>query len=190
VLSHRYCDLSRLTNSTVVQKDIVSRALACAEMAVKDDPTNATAHASMAVCYAKGCNCADIKTEFLYSRRFKEEAEKTIALDPTQDVAYYLLGRWNYALANVGFFSRAYVKIVYGGLPPASMLDAVNNFKKACALAPKRILNHAGLAMAYEDLGETKLEIAELQKCCALKPTGPEDVDAQVDAQKKLASLK
>jgi tetratricopeptide (TPR) repeat protein len=189
LLARRYCDLTYLTNSIAVQKELVARALACAQQALADDPTNAVAHASVAVCYAKSCGYADLKTELAYSRLFKQEAEKAIALDPKQDVAYYLLGRWNYALANVGFFSRAYVKIVYGGLPPASMQEAINNFKEACTLAPNRILNHAGLAMAYETAGDTKLEIAELKKCCALKPLGPEDIVAQADAGKKLAAL-
>lgn len=189
VLSKRYCDLTFLTNSTAVQKDWVTRALACAQEAVKEAPQNALAHASLAVCYAKSCTFADVKTELADSRVFKQEAEKAIALDPKQDVAYYLLGRWNYGIAGAGFFARAYVKMIYGGLPRASFQDAVANFKKAIALAPNRILNHEGLAMAYEATGEKKLEIAELEKCCALKPLGPEDVDARRDAENKLASL-
>ena len=188
-LARRYCDITYLTNSLPLRKDMIARALACSQQAVKDAPTNATAHASLAVCYAKSCKFADVKTELADSRLLKLEADKTIALDPKQDIAYYLLGRWNYGIARAGFFSRAYVKMVYGGLPHASLEDAVLNFKKACALAPDRILNHAGLAMAYDALGEKRLEIAELEKCFALKPLGPEDTDALRDAKKKLATL-
>jgi tetratricopeptide (TPR) repeat protein len=188
-LSRRYCDLTFLTNSPSAQKDLVTHALACAQQAVQVAPSNATAHASLAVCYAKSCNYTDIKTKLAYSRIFKAEAEKAIALDPRQDVAYYLLGRWNYGIASVGILSKAYVKMVYGGLPPASFEGAIANFKKACELSPNSILNHAGLAMAYEAAGQKKLEITELQKCCALKPLSPEDRDAFQDAQKKLASL-
>jgi Flp pilus assembly protein TadD len=190
VLSKRYCDLTFLTNSSATQKDWVTRALACAQEAVKHAPQDAIAHASLAVCYAKSCTFADVKAELAYSRLFKQEAEKAIALDPRQDVAYYLLGRWNYGIAGAGFFARAYVKMIYGGLPRASYQDAVANFRKAVELAPDRILNHAGLAMAYEAMGEKKLEVAELEKCCALKPLGPEDVDARRDAQNKLAALR
>ena len=189
VLSRRYCDLTYSTDSTETQKVLVAHALTCAQNAVDDNPKNATAHASLAVCYAKSCNYADVKTKLAYSKIFKSEAEKALALDPHEDVAYYLLGRWNYGMAKVGIFSRAYVKMVYGGLPQASLQEAVNNFKKACDLAPGHILNHAGLAMAYEATGEKKLEISELQKCCALKPVSPEDKEAFQDAQKKLAAL-
>ncbi|HEX3624887.1 MAG TPA: hypothetical protein VH280_05600 [Verrucomicrobiae bacterium] len=188
VLSRGYCDLTSFTNSTTVQKDLVVRALDCAQRAVALDPSNATAYASVAVCYAKNCAMpgTDVKTQLSYSRLFKQEAEKAIALDPKQDVAYYLIGRWNYGIARLGFFSRAYVKVVYGGVPNASFKDAVNYFKKACQLAPNRIIYHAGLAMAYEAMGEKKLEIDQLKTCCALKPSDREDVDAQKEAAAKL----
>jgi len=142
----------------------------------------------VAVCYAKSCAFADIKTQLSYSRLFKLEAEKTIALDPRQDIAYYLLGRWHYAVANVGLLSRAFVKVVYGGLPKASNEDAVRNFQKAIELAPDRIMHHAGLAMVYEATGQRALEIAELEKCRRMKPGGLEDEEAQRDAAKKLAA--
>ncbi len=186
VLAHRYCDLTYLTNSPSAQKSLLADALACARQAVTDAPTNATAHASLAVCYAKSCAFANIKTELADSRLFKIEAEKAIALDPKEDTAYYLLGRWNYEIAKVGLLSRAYVRVVYGGLPHASYQEAVRDFKKAIALAPNRILHHAGLAMAYQALGEQKLEVQQLKKCLALKPIGAEDIAAQKDAAREL----
>ncbi|HEV2329495.1 MAG TPA: hypothetical protein VGY56_11985 [Verrucomicrobiae bacterium] len=188
VLAHRYCDLTFLTQSIAVQKGLVIRALDCSRRAVALAGGNATAHASVAVCYAKSCALAgsDVKSELSYSRLFKQEAENAIALDPKQDVAWYLLGRWNYGIANVGFFSRAYVKMIYGGLPKASFQDSVRYFQKACALAPNRILYHAGLAMAYGALGQEKLQFAELKTCCALKPSSLEDAEAQQEAARQL----
>jgi len=188
-LTRSYCDLMYLTNSTAGQKGLAERALACALEAVKAGPTNATAHACLAVCYAKSCAFAGIKTELAYSRLFKTEAEKTIALDPRQDIAYYLLGRWHYGIANVGRLSRMFVKVVYGGLPDASNAAAIKNFQTAIALAPNRIIHHAGLAAVYEATGEKKPALAELKKCCALKPVDHEDVEAQREAEKKLAAL-
>lgn len=192
ILAHRYCDLTFLTQSIAVQKELVARALDCSRRAVALAADNATAHASVAVCYAKNCALAgpDIKNELACSRLFKQEAQQAIALDPKQDVAYYLLGRWNYGIANVGFFSRAYVKMIYGGLPTASFQDSVAYFQKACELAPNRILYHAGLAMAYGAIGEKKRQLAELKTCCTLKPSGMEDVAAQEEAERQLEALK
>jgi tetratricopeptide (TPR) repeat protein len=189
VLARKFCDLMYLTKSADVQKDLAEQALACSLQAVKVDSNNATAHACVAVCYAKKSLFADIKTKLNYSRQIKLESEKTIALDPKQDIGYYLLGRWNYGVANIGLVSRAFVRVVYGGLPEASNAEAIANFKKAIKLAPDRILNHAGLAMVYETTGDEKLEIAELKKCRELKGISLEDEDAQRDAVQKLAAL-
>jgi tetratricopeptide (TPR) repeat protein len=189
VLARKYCDLMYLTNSTAIQKNLAQSALACSMEAVKADSNSALAHACLAVCYAKCSLFADVKTELYYSRQLKLEAEKTIALDPKQDIGYYLLGRWNYGVANIGLVSRAFVKVGYGGLPEASNAEAIANFKKAIELAPDRTIHHAGLAMVYEATGDRQLEIAELKKCRDLKPTGLEDEDGQRDAIKKLAAL-
>ncbi|HEV2452986.1 MAG TPA: hypothetical protein VGY98_01910 [Verrucomicrobiae bacterium] len=189
LLARCYCDLTCLTGSTAFQQELTTRALECAQQAATLDPRNATAHASVAVCYAKSCAFADIKTELAYSRMFKQEAQRAIALDPKQDVAYYLLGRWNYGIASLGLFSRAYVKVVYGELPKASYQDAVAYFQKACGLAPNRILYHSGLAMAYDALGKEKLELAELKTCCVLKPSDLEDVEVQKEAFSKINQM-
>ena len=189
VLSRHYCDLMYLTNSASAKRDLLQRALHCAQQAVSAGPENATAHACLGVCCAQSCAFANIKGELDYSRRFKFEAEKTIAIDPKQDIAYYLLGRWHYGVANVGLLSRAYVKIVYSGLPKASNEDAVKIFQKAIELAPDRIIHHAGLAMVYAATGERNRQIAELEKCRALKPADREDEAARREAEKRLAAL-
>jgi tetratricopeptide (TPR) repeat protein len=186
VLTRRYCDLMYLSNSKPAQKEELGRARACAAQAVQADPNNATAHACLAVCYAKGCAFDDIKTELADSRSFKIEAEKTIALDPRQDIAYYLLGRWNHGVANVGWLSQAYVKIIYGALPEASDAVAIEDFKKAIALNPNRIIHHAELGKVYAATGQKNLALAEFKKCAGLKPMDREDADAQKEAAKLL----
>lgn len=188
-LSRCYCELTYLTNSLPIQKTLLEKALACALQAIKADPLHADAHACAAVCYAKSCPFYDLKTKLAYSRLFKVEAEKTIALDPRQDIAYYLLGRWNYALANVGWMSRAYVKVVYGELPEASNEAAIKNFQEASRLAPNRIINYQGLALAYAAMGQTNFEQEALQKCCDLKPVDREDMDAQREAKVEMRNL-
>lgn len=188
-LARCYCRLAFLTNAAAVQKSLLQRALACSLQAVKVASNNAEAHACVAVSYAKSCAYADLKTQLAYSRLFKDEAERAIALDPKQDIAYYLLGRWNYAIANAGLLSRAYVRLIYGGLPKASNEEAIKCYKKAIELAPRRIIHHAGLAMAYAAAGQRDREIAQLQICRDLAPVDAEDVDARREAIKKLNTL-
>jgi tetratricopeptide (TPR) repeat protein len=186
VLCRRYSDLMHQTPFIAAQKDLLTRAFTCAQDAVKAGPKNPTAHASLAVCYAKECQFADTKTSLVDSRLFKSEAELAIHFDPEQDVAWYLLGRWNYAIANVGLLSRTYVRVVYGRLPAASNADAIANFKAAIAIAPEHVLYHESLAEAYKTIGDKKSALAEWQKCLALVPLDPDDLQAKQQAVKAL----
>ena len=70
------------------------------------------------------------------SREVKELAEKTIGIDPGFDGAYHLLGRWHREVASLGFFTRALVKVVYGGFPDASYEQALDLYRKAYEIRP------------------------------------------------------
>jgi tetratricopeptide (TPR) repeat protein len=188
VLTQRYCDLMYTADLADAKKDLLAHAFACASQAVKDDPHSSTAHACMAVCYAKECSFANIKARVAFSRLFKDEADKAIALNPREDVAYYLLGQWNYAVANIGFLARTYVKVVYGGLPSASNEEAIHDFQKAIAIAPGHNLYYAGLASVYQTMGQKNLARAALRKCAVLSPLDRDDRDARQDAIKELNS--
>ena len=190
VITQCYCDLMHETNASRLGKILAEQALASALRAVKADEKSATAHLCVAVCYAKNFPYADNETRVKWSRLLKTECETAIALDPTQDVGYYMLGRWHEGVANMNFFTREMVKIVYGGLPKASNAEAIRCFKKAIELAPSRIIHHSAISRIYHELGDKKSELAELEKCRDLKPVDQDDVDAQNDARERLARFK
>jgi tetratricopeptide (TPR) repeat protein len=189
LLTKRYCDLMYDTSSDAVRKQLAKQALTCAQQAVQADPKSATAHLCVAVCYAKNFPFCNNETKVRWSRAMKSECETAIALDPKQDVGYYLLGRWYFGTANMGFFAKGVVKVIYGGLPQASNEDAIRNFKQAIALAPGRIIHHRELAKVYEATGETKLERTELATCARLKPVDRDDAEAQAEAAKRMKNL-
>jgi tetratricopeptide (TPR) repeat protein len=190
LLTRRYCDLMHVATSPEVQKNLAGRALAVALRAESVNATNATARLCVAVCYAKNFPYVDTETKVKWSRAIKSECETAIALDPKQDVGYYLLGRWHFGVANMNIFLKGLLKIVYGGLPAASNEEAISNFKKAIDLAPNRIIHHFELAKVYQAVGKETLARLELEKCRDLKPLDPDDADAQSAAVKNLAELR
>ena len=190
VLTKRYCDLMHDTSSTALQKMLAEQALTCAKSAVKWDPLSSTAHLCVAVSYVKNFPYLDNQTKVNWSKAMKTECQTGIALDPKQDVGYYMLGRWHYGTANMGLFARGIVKMVYGGLPQASNEDAIKNYKQAIVLAPNRIIHHAALAQVYETIGDKKLAISELEMCATLKPWDRDDEEAQKEAATRLKALK
>ena len=188
-LTKCFCDLMHATRSPELQEKVATAALECAEAAVKADPRNATAHICVAICYAKNFPYADNRAKVAYSRSIKTESERAIQLDPGQDVAYYLLGRWNYGVANMNLLYRGLVRIVYGGLPSASNAEAIKDLKHAITLNPRRIIHHEQLAEVYTATGDKELARHELLKCAGLKPLDKDDAEAQADAAKELVAL-
>ena len=183
-----YCDLMHHSTNSAVQPELARRALAAALQAIQADPLSVTGHLCVAICYAKSFPFVDLHTKVAYSRGIKTEAEKALALDPHQDIAYYLLGRWHTGVANMGFFARSLVKLVYGGLPHASNAEAITCFQRAIALAPNRIIHHAGLSRAYAAAGDYASAHQELETCRALKPVDQDDEDARQFALTALAN--
>jgi tetratricopeptide (TPR) repeat protein len=188
-LTRLYCDLMHDAPTATQQKDLAGHALATALRAEKADPKSATAHLCVAVCFAKNFPYTSTETKVKWSREIKVECETAIALDPKQDVGYYLLGRWNYGVANMNFLVKGLVKVIYGGLPKASNEEAIRDFRQAISLAPNRIINHFELARVYEVTGEYRLEREELVTCRALKALDRDDADAQRDAIEKLTAM-
>ena len=189
-LTKHYCDLMHDAGSPTLEKALAEKALACAFSAVKADPKSATAHLCVAVSYVKNFPYADNKTKVSWSKKIKTECETAITLDPQQDVSFYLLGRWHFDVANMNFLIKGLVKIIYGGLPPASNAAAIENFKHAIALNPNRIIHHVELAKVYAAIGEKKLAVAEWEKCGVLKPIDRDDAAAQKEAEQQLAKLR
>jgi tetratricopeptide (TPR) repeat protein len=188
-LTKAYCNLMRDTQSPAMQKLLAQKALASAQAAKKADPRNAVAHVCLAICYAKNFPYVGNQTRVIYSRLIKTESERAIELDPRQDIAYYLLGRWNYGVANLNFIYKGLVRIIYGGLPFASNAQAIKDLQQAAGINPARIIHHEELARVYAAIGQKKLAREELETCARLKPLDPDDADAQSDAAKELSDL-
>jgi tetratricopeptide (TPR) repeat protein len=184
-----YCDLMHLSGADNNQQRLAELALGTAQRAVQADPRNATAHLCVAVCYVKNFPYAPNARKVVWSRAIKSECETAIALDPHQDVGYYLLGRWEFGVANMNFLIKGLVRLVYGGLPAASNAEAIQDFQKAIALAPRRIIHHAELAKVYAATGELKPARREWETCVALNPVDADDADAQAEARQQLAGL-
>ncbi len=166
------------------------RAVEYSKRAIELDPQNPKAHLSIAVGYGKLADFVGSKEKIEYSRIIKDEAEKSIALDAEDDYAWYLLGRWNFAVANVSGVLKTVARVAYGGLPSASNEEAARCYKKAADLAPQRLMHHSALARAYTALGKTDLAAKEWRTVLTLKPGTCDEENDRREAQKTLGLAK
>lgn len=127
--------------------------LGYAERAVAIAPSECDPHLSVAICLGKLTPFLGNKERIQASRQIKISADKAVKLNPKNDYAWHILGRWHQALANIGGVTRMLASAVYGGLPEASNETAVDCFKKAMALNPNRLVHVIELGRTYAMMG-------------------------------------
>jgi len=128
-------------------------AVCYAQRAVSLAPEDPEAQLALAISYGKMLPLGDAKEKIATSRLIKIAVDKVIALDPNNDLAWHVLGRWYRALADIGVTKRILARVAYGPLPPAKYADAAGCFEKAILLNPKRLMHYVELGCTYEKMG-------------------------------------
>ena len=185
-ISKQYSDLIATTQPPSAAEQLARRALQYSQRAVELEPKTAKAHLSVAIACGKLTDFVGNKEKLEYSKIIKGEAQKSIALDPTDDYAWHVLGRWHSGVANVGGVLKLMAKVVYGGMPSASNEEAARCLLKASELAPRRIIHHSELARVYQLMGKKALAKKEWESVLALPAVDREDLKDQADARAAL----
>jgi tetratricopeptide (TPR) repeat protein len=186
-ISQQCSDLIASAKNSAEGQRLAQRSLDHAKRAVELAPNNAKAHLALAIAYGRMTDFCSNKTKLEYSRYIKAEAERAVALDPGEDFAYHVLGRWHYGVANLNSLLKMMAKMVYGGMPAASNEEAARCLKKAADLAPQRVIHHNELARVYVALGKRDLARKEWQTVVTLHAEDGEDEKAQREARTELA---
>jgi len=116
-------------------------------------PNNAEAQLSPAISLGKMLPFMGSRDQFNASPRIKAAVDRAIHLDPTNDNAWHILGRWNRTLADVNVVKRALAKALYGGLPVTTYEAAEKCLLKAIEINPNRLMHYIELGRIYAAMG-------------------------------------
>jgi len=181
--------LSATAAAKAAQKSFNEQAIDAAQRAVKADSQNARAHLILAIVYGRNAQFESARRKVELSRLIKEEAETAARLDPRLDNAWYILGCWNYELANFNPVLKALAQTIYGKFPDASNEKAVEYFQKAVALQPRSILHQIALGRAWLALGKTEKARRHLQAGLELPAVTSDERDARQRGREALQQL-
>jgi hypothetical protein len=174
-ISQEYTDMVDATKSKDDAKSLAQKALDYGNRAVALDGKSAKAHLNLAICYGKLTDYVGNKVKMEYAKLIHDEAQRSIDLDPNDDLAWHILGRWHAGIADLNGMLKTLASLVYGGLPPASNEDAIKCLKKAAELAPQRMMHHAELAKVYTATGKSNLAAQEWQSVLKIRPNDSQD---------------
>jgi Flp pilus assembly protein TadD len=170
--------------------ELYREGVAAARRAVATSPGTPNAHFVLAVCLGRLALVEGGKTRIRLAREVEREAERTIELDPAHDGAYVVLGRWNEAVATVGWFRRAVGGVIYGSLPSgATVGKAAEMFRKAVELDPRQPGHRLEYARALAELGRYSEARKELRACLELPRVQWDDPAAKAEAARLLREI-
>lgn len=165
-------------------------AVTYATRAVALAPDDSEAQLAVAISYGKLLPLQSSKEQFTNSRLIKAAADKSIALDPSNDLAWQILGRWYRNVAEVGAVKRTLAQIAYGTLPSATYEDAVRCFEKAIKLNPNRLMHYIELGRTYA-LMERPAEARKfIIKGLSMPDTEKDDPETKSVGRQTLAKLR
>lgn len=147
------------------------------------------ANLSMALALQQLSFLAGAKEKAGLIRDVKTYTDKALLIDSTYGAAWRVLGDWNYQVSSLGFAERAATRLLFGSLPPASLDQAIADYKRSHQLDPTSVVNLYALAKAYHDNGQDLQAIATLKQAIRLRPLLQDDRDLQDRCRKMMESL-
>jgi regulator of microtubule dynamics protein 3 len=149
---------------------LYARAERLARRAVAADSLGADGHFALAAAVGRASLTMGKKERIRRARVIRDEAERTIAIDPRHDGAYHILGRWNAEIMRLSGLSRFFAKTMLGAgiFSQASWDGAISNMERAVALDSGRLYHRLELAeiyvdrKRYDDAREQLTEVAAL----------------------------
>jgi tetratricopeptide (TPR) repeat protein len=170
--------------------DYFKAAKTYAEVALKLSPQSAEANFVMSVAMGRMAQISSGREKVQYVNEIKRYAENTLKYDPNSFKAYHVLGKWNFEVSNLTSIERGFARILFGGLPKASLQDAIRYYEKSRALEPTFAINYLELAKAYHRNKEDNKARDLLKKLETIPNRIEDDVRIKKEGEELLRSLK
>jgi tetratricopeptide (TPR) repeat protein len=182
---HMMSDTSSKTEKLRLGRVSLGFALRAAALA----PNNSEAQLSPAISYGKMLPYMGSKEQVDSSPRIKKAVDRALQLDPRNDTAWNILGRWNRVLANINVVKRALAGAVYGQLPVTTNEEAERDLKKAIAINPHRLMHYIELGRIYVAMGRKEEARNFIEKGLSMPNKENEDPEMKAIGRELLKQL-
>ena len=188
-IARQYRHLMADTSSTSEKLRLGGIALQYGQRAAKLAPKNSDAQLSTAISYGKMLPYQSSKEQVQCSKLIKEGAERAIKLNPRNDLAWHIIGRWHRNVADISGIKKALASLIYESLPEATNEAAIASLEKAVSINPNRLMHYIELGRAHAQAGNKDDARKYLAKGLKMPSVEKDDAEAKVTGQALLASL-
>jgi tetratricopeptide (TPR) repeat protein len=153
-------------------------------------PTDSEAQLAPAITLGKMLPFESSKEQIAFSPRIREAAEKAIKLDPRNDVAWNILGRWHKVIADVSGVKRALGSLIFGKMPSSTNEEAVKCFEEAIRINPNRLMHYIELGQTYAQMGRAADARHYIEKGLAMPNVEKDDQELKRHGRETLDGLR
>src|SRR5436190_3145301 len=164
-------------------------ALEYSERAAACGPKDCDAQLAPAITLGKMLPFMPVKEQVSASPKIKDSVDKALAIDPRNDNAWHILGRWNRVLAEISGAKRFIAGLIYGELPKGSYEEAERAMKKAIVLNPHRLMHYIELGRIYAQMGRTDEARELINKGLGMPDAEKDDPETKERGRETLAKL-
>jgi len=170
------------------KQEYFTAAFMYAERALAANEKSTDANFVMGLAKAKLSEVSSPKDKIQFVKEIRSSAEKALEADSLHYPSLHLLGKWHFEVSALGGMEKAAIKLM-GGLPPASITDAIQLFEKVRRIKPSFVLNYLDLAKAYKQQGRSDKAVEVLQRLVRMAPKTTDDEAYKEEGKKMLESL-
>lgn len=188
-IARQYRHLMADTSSTEEKLRLGNVALQYGQRAAKLAPSNSDAQLSPAISYGKMLPYQSSKEQVQCSKFIKESAERAIKLNPRNDLAWHIIGRWHRNVADISGLKKTLAALVYEKLPEATIAEAISSLERAVMINPNRLMHYIELGRAHAQAGNKEEARKYLAKGLKMPSSEKDDTEAKSVGRKLLAEL-
>ena len=111
-----------------------TKALEIADKAIQVNPKNVYGYERKSMAFAGLVDVQGLKQKVQLADSVRINAEIALELDPQNDRALHILGRWHYEVSQFGGFMRFLARLLFGTAPKASYEQALYYFSSSAEL--------------------------------------------------------
>jgi hypothetical protein len=122
-------------------------------------------------------------------KEVKTYTDKALAINPNHGKANYLLGKWNFQMVSLGWTKKAAIKVLFGGMPDATIENAFKYMEKCRIVEPYYVQNFLDLAKAYKYDNQPAKAIDVLNQLVKLPIRTADDATLKAEGKKLLSEM-
>lgn len=184
-LGEDYYELKDSKNSEIA----INNAMKYSEILLSKFPDSAMTYAYLAMSYGNLAMFKGGNEKVKLAHKIKENAEKSIGMDPNNYLPYIILSIYHRQIASLSWLERAFANTFFGKVPDGSLIESEKMMLKALEIQPGICVAMFHLSLTYYEMDNEKKEREWLRKIVEAPVIDFRDKYAKRKARERLKKL-